>query len=138
MREGSGSGSLVDVIGRQVDDYADRFAIRTEFEHEGVTGEVGARAEAEILRIVQEALTNARRHADPTVVRVKVAEHDGVLRLVVADNGRGFRPADVAGGFGLESMRQRARLIGAELTVESEPSNGTRIELRMPKEGARP
>lgn len=137
MREGSGSGSLVDVIGRQVEDYADRFAIRTEFTHDGAQPDVGPRAEAEILRIVQEALTNARRHADATVVRVKLGEDAGDLRIVVADNGRGFRPTEVAAGFGLDSMRQRARLIGAELLVDSEPSNGTRVELRVPKGGAR-
>jgi signal transduction histidine kinase len=138
MREGSGSGSLIDVLGRQVEDYADRFAIRTDFSHDGAHVEVGPRAEAEILRIVQEALTNARRHADATVVRVKLGEEDGVLHIVVSDNGRGFRPTEVAAGFGLDSMRQRARLIGAELLVDSEPSNGTRVELRVPKGGARP
>jgi signal transduction histidine kinase len=137
MREGSGSGSLADVIGRQVEDYADRFALRTEFTHDGEHVDVGPRAEAEILRIVQEALTNARRHADATVVRVKLGAEDGVLCIVVSDNGRGFRPNEVAAGFGLDSMRQRARLIGAELLVASEPSNGTRIQLRVPKGGAR-
>ncbi|MDQ3149665.1 MAG: sensor histidine kinase, partial [Chloroflexota bacterium] len=50
----------------------------------------------------------------------------------VTDNGRGFRSETVTTGFGMESMRQRAAVIGAELTVSSEPQNGTRIELSMP------
>ena len=89
------------------------------------------RAQAELLRIVQEAMTNVRKHADATVVRVDVATN-GELRLTVTDNGRGFRPENVSSGFGLESMRQRAAVIGAVLTVTSEPQNGTRVELSMP------
>ena len=93
--------------------------------------EIGARAQAELLRIVQEAMTNVRKHADATVVRVDVTSN-GELRLTVTDNGHGFRPENVSSGFGLESMRQRAAIIGARLTVTSEPQNGTRVELAMP------
>ena len=50
----------------------------------------------------------------------------------MTDNGRGFRPEGVPPGFGLESMRQRAGLIGATFVVASEPQNGTRVELSMP------
>lgn len=131
MREGVEAGSLVEMLSRHVDDFSDRFAIRTELTQVGPTPDVGPRAQAEVLRIVQEALTNVRKHADATVVRVEVAT-DGDLRLVIADNGRGFRPESARTGFGLESMRQRADLIGARLTVGAEPQNGTRIELRVP------
>ena len=61
---------------------------------------------------MQEALTNVQKHADATVVRVSVASGED-LRILVADNGRGFHPDAVDGGFGLDSMRQRADLIGA-------------------------
>lgn len=131
MRQGVESGPLLEMLARHVEDYSDRFAIRAELVTDGDIPEIGPRAQAELLRIVQEAMTNARKHADATVVRVKVAT-DGALHLTIADNGRGFEADAVRSGFGLESMRQRAAAIGAELTVASEPQNGTRIELVVP------
>ena len=131
MRQGAQSGPLLDILTRHVDDFADRFALRTELTSNGSLPEIGPRAQAEVLRIVQEALTNVRKHADATVVRVDVSTDDH-LRFTVTDNGRGFRSEAVVSGFGLESMRQRASVIGAALTVSSEPQNGTRIELSIP------
>jgi len=131
MRRGAESGPLLDILVRHVDDFADRFALRAELTSDGPLPEIGPRAQAEVLRIVQEALTNVRKHADATVVRVDVTT-DGDLRFAVTDNGRGFRAESVPPGFGLESMRQRAAVIGARLTVSSQPQNGTRIELSMP------
>lgn len=132
MRPDAGEGDLLDILGRLVEDFNDRFAIRATLEHSGPVPQLAPRPLAEALRIVQEALTNARRHADATVVRVTVAT-DGEVRIAVADNGRGFRPGAATGGFGLDSMRQRAELIGARLVVESAPHNGTRVELAIPR-----
>ena len=131
MRPGGEPGNLPEMIERQVDDFADRFAIRAETTVSGPVPDLEPRRQAEVLRIVQEALTNVRKHADATVVRVTV-ETDGDLRVTIADNGRGFRPDVPTGGFGLESMRQRAELIGADLSVVSAPQDGTRVELRLP------
>jgi signal transduction histidine kinase len=131
MSEGAESGPLLDILERQVDDFSDRFAIRAELSHHGPEPEIGPRARAEVVRIVQEALTNVRKHADATVVRVSVASGDD-LRIAVADNGRGFHPDAVDGGFGLDSMRQRAALIGATLSITSKPQDGSRVELVLP------
>ncbi|GAB4254303.1 PAS domain-containing sensor histidine kinase [Deferrisoma sp.] len=83
-------------------------------------------------RIAQEALTNALRHAGARTV--EIALECGPLTLVVADDGRGFRPGDkgVNGGFGLRSMAERARLSGGELVLDAEPGRGTRVEVRWP------
>jgi len=125
-------GSLVEILRRQVEDFSDRFAIRAELVREGsVEPEIGPRAQAELIRIVQEALTNVRKHADATVVRVLV-KTDDELRIAISDNGRGFRPDTAPAGFGLESMRQRAAVIGAQLSVTSAPHDGSRVELVMP------
>ena len=131
MRPGAEPGDLPDMIARQVEDFSDRFAVRTEFETVGGSPELDPRAQAEILRIVQEALTNVRKHADATLVRVNV-ETDTDMRVTITDNGRGFRPHVATGGFGLESMRHRAELIGGRLSVTSEPSDGTQVELIVP------
>jgi signal transduction histidine kinase len=132
MRGGAASGPLIEMLRRQVEDFSDRFAIRADLVREG-TGEpeIGPRAHAELIRIVQEALTNVRKHADATVVRVLV-ETGSELRIAISDNGRGFRPDMAPAGFGLESMRQRAAVIGATLSVTSAPHDGSRVELVMP------
>ena len=134
MRGGAETGPLMDLLQRQVEDFSDRFAMRAELTRSGREPEIGPRAQAELVRIVQEALTNIRKHADATVVRVSVDTGDA-LRITITDNGRGFRPEAVTGGFGLDSMRQRAAIIGAELTITSQEQDGSRVQLVMPLNG---
>ena len=91
MRGGAVSGPCSTLLERQVEDFSDRFALRAEISHEGPEPEIAARARAEVVRIVQEALTNVRKHADATVVRVNVVTAAD-LRIMISDNGRGFVP----------------------------------------------
>jgi signal transduction histidine kinase/ligand-binding sensor domain-containing protein len=92
--------------------------------------------ESEVLRIAQEALTNVTRHSQATSVDVDLRYHSKRLTLAIADNGRGFRASGGAlpeqGHFGLQGMRERAAQIGAQLSVESSPEQGTRITLDTP------
>ena len=132
MREGAESGSLLEMLSRHVEDFADRFALRAELTVDGPLPEISPRAQAEVLRITQEAMTNVRKHADATFVRVNLAATPD-LCLTITDNGRGFLPDAVPAGFGLESMRQRAAVVGATLTVRSESQNGTRVVLVVPR-----
>jgi two-component system nitrate/nitrite sensor histidine kinase NarX len=93
------------------------------------------KAEVQLLRVVQEALTNARKHASASEVRVVLAERDGIPTLSVTDDGTGFDPATVGpslnGGFGLRSMRERVELLGGTLDVLTSPGRGTRIVARL-------
>lgn len=131
---GEASGSLQDLLSRSVYEFSDRFGLRVEFECEGELPGLSARAQAEVLRIAQEALSNVRRHADATVVRVRAFVESDRLVVSVRDNGRGFDPASVGqDAFGLASMRERAELIGGELSTESAPGDGTRITLVVPR-----
>jgi signal transduction histidine kinase len=89
-------------------------------------------ASMELLRIVQEALANARRHSGARSVLVSLrAEGDELVVAEVTDDGRGFEP-DAAPGVGLRSMQERAISLGGELTIESEPGKGTRVRVQMP------
>ena len=91
-----------------------------------------ARTEAEVLRIVQEALNNVRRHADATLVRVRTERRGTISRISVSDNGHGFDPAAVpAERYGLRGMRERAELIGATLDIRSRDRDGTRITVEV-------
>ena len=96
-------------------------------------------AEIAIFRIAQEALSNIWRHAQATSVEVELQYLPDMLCLRIQDNGRGFLPRrtpDVPhnsqGGLGLLGMRERATLIGAELTIDSQPGNGCTVILRLP------
>ena len=81
---------------------------------------------------VQEALTNAVRHAGATRIRIDVTEHDGWVDVAVGDDGRGFDPGNTdSDGFGLTGMRERVELAGGELDIGSGPS-GTTVKARLP------
>lgn len=132
-----GEAPFIELLARYVDDFGDRFGLRAEFEAGPNLAPLPARAQMEVLRIVQEALNNIRKHADATTVRVHVTQDAGGLCVSVADNGRGFDPSSVAlATFGLESMRQRAAVMDATLLIDSELQNGTRITVRVPNREA--
>ncbi len=89
----------------------------------------------EVLRILGEALTNARRHAAAARIEVRLAVEGGSLVAAVADDGRGLeaeRPPGAAGGHGIAGMRERAALLGGELGVTRGAGGGTVVELRAP------
>jgi two-component system nitrate/nitrite sensor histidine kinase NarX len=99
------------------------------------------RSEVQLLRVVQEALANTRKHSGAHKVAIRI-ECDGPRATVaIEDDGRGFDPARVAGsmegGFGLASMRERVELIGGTLDVQTAPGNGTRIVVRLQAEDSR-
>jgi signal transduction histidine kinase len=86
-----------------------------------------------LLRCLQEALANVRKHAAATRVEVRVsAGHDGTAQLAVADDGRGFDVAARRDGFGLEGMAERVALAGGELEVSSTAGGGTTLVVRLP------
>jgi signal transduction histidine kinase len=87
----------------------------------------------QMLRIACEAVANAGRHGQASVVRVEVVRGDSP-RLRISDDGVGFDPASSArpGAFGLASMADRALAMGARLSVTSAPGMGTRVELVLP------
>ncbi len=122
------------LVRRAVEDHGDRFGLRVEFAFEGDhTARIAPRTQAEILRIAQEALANVARHADATVVGVRLVIGDDRITLRVADNGRGFDVASPpAGGYGMTSMRERAALIGGRLRVASAAETGTLVILTAP------
>ena len=132
MRAGSTDAPLLEVVERYVEDFGDRFALDVRFESTGDFPDLPARVQAEVLRIVQEALNNVRKHADATVVRVNASVDGEGLRIGVMDNGRGFQQDQVARGFGLLSMRERANLIGARLAIQSALHDGTQVSLALP------
>ena len=87
-----------------------------------------------LFRILQEALHNAIKHSGVKRIEVEIAEHGNEVHLEIKDSGRGFDLEAVkrGSGLGLTSMRERARLVGGTLTLESKPMQGTSIHVRVP------
>ena len=103
---------------------------------------LGARVEAAVFDIIQEAVTNARKHAQAKNIRLRVGQDKDELRISVDDDGRGFDVAGIRGGyerrshFGLLNMQERAELIDGHFSMASEIGRGTRVTLRVPLRGA--
>ncbi|HEX5208121.1 MAG TPA: GAF domain-containing sensor histidine kinase [Steroidobacteraceae bacterium] len=109
------------------------------FEGGGITTGLKPEYEHELLRIAQEAVSNAVRHARPHAIRITMTDETAHWEMAVEDDGRGMeqRPEWYAReGFGLTSMRQRASAIGGEWQIESQPGAGTRVSVRLPKRKA--
>ncbi|HEX7449582.1 MAG TPA: PAS domain-containing protein, partial [Pirellulales bacterium] len=89
--------------------------------------------EGTIFRIVQEALTNVKRHSQAKQAEVKLIQSDGSLQIEVRDWGVGFNPADVSDEhFGLKGIRKRADLLGGQARIESTPGAGTHVMVDLP------
>ena len=87
--------------------------------------------ESTVYRVVQEALTNAAKHADAENVDIRLTAANGTVELEVRDDGRGFDPSEPGSGFGLVGMRERLELVKGTLAVESRPGEGTRVIARI-------
>lgn len=86
-----------------------------------------------LLRIVQESLFNAWKHARATEIEVRLASQDDRLELTIADNGVGFDPVQAKPGhFGLAGIQARVQALGASLVFDTAPHHGTRVVVRLP------
>jgi signal transduction histidine kinase len=92
--------------------------------------------EHNLLRIAQEAVTNASKHAQASRIEVKLERTEKTVNLKIVDDGCGFQTDDVFAGmgghFGLIGIRERAERIGGEFRLESHPGAGTEVEVTVP------
>jgi signal transduction histidine kinase len=96
------------------------------------------RTEVQLLRIVQEAFTNIRKHASATHVQIVLAKAQGCMEFVIEDNGVGFNPNSIPRSrqtFGLGIMSERAIEAGGSVTIYSEPGQGTHVVVKVPVGG---
>jgi signal transduction histidine kinase len=85
----------------------------------------------QVLRIVQEVLTNVLKHAQARTVRIATACDGSEVKVLVEDDGVGFDPASAGRGRGLSHLRQRAARLGGSIEIESTPGTGTRVRLNL-------
>lgn len=127
---GGGLANLVDEFRRST-------LLSTELVVEG-SSDLDAEDAVQLLQLTREALSNVARHAEAHAVSVELAVHDGMLRLTISDDGRGFDPTASRGPahHGLNNMRARAESLGGTLTMDSRPAAGTRVIFQVPLEAS--
>ncbi|MGC9318902.1 MAG: sensor histidine kinase [Armatimonadota bacterium] len=129
---------FLDGLRSHLDLFGDRLSLAVSMEVEGEPVPLPPDVEQAAFRIIQEALTNAEKHAGANSLTVGLDFTGDALECVVADDGVGFDPSaagrepTIEGGVGLHSMRERAASVGGTLSVESRPGRGTRIVLGVP------
>jgi signal transduction histidine kinase len=97
---------------------------------------LATQVEHALLRIAQEAFSNAARHADATAITLELVEEQETISFTIADNGVGFLPESDAcrHSLGLRMMEERAQALGGLLSVETAPGWGTHLQVRFPRE----
>lgn len=114
-------------------DLRGRTGIAVTVSEQGLDGPLHPELKAAVFRIVQEALTNVRRHAHATEAAVLLQRQGATLEVTIRDDGIGFDPATAKGArLGLLGMQERARALGGRLTVQSAPNDGTTVLLTVP------
>ena len=121
---------LVESLVERNREMARHYEIGLEVE-EGLSATSFGDASTEILRVLQEALTNARRHSEAGNVQLTLSKDGDKLVAEVIDDGRGFGP-EITPGVGLRSMQERAAALGGKLEIKSQMGQGTRVQLRVP------
>ncbi len=115
-------------------EFSEQHRLQVQFVHHDIPGKIPKDVTLCLFRIVQEALQNVVKHSGASEATVQLSVHDDRIELAICDSGVGFNPESAEGdaSLGLISMRERLRLVGGHLGVESEPSRGTRIHVRVP------
>ena len=135
-----GDQSLESAIRQYLDQYRQLSGINAEFndslDERAAQATLEPMAELQLLRIIQEALSNVRKHAGVDQAKLSVAIAGDQLLVTVEEKGRGFDPENLKPGefprFGLSTMRERAEAVGGKLELYSAPGQGTKLVVKLP------
>ncbi len=115
--------------------------MRVSLEERGTPRRLPSKTETALFRVVQEAINNIAKHSGARNVQLSFECYDGLVQIVVADDGIGFDVSDAARstdrqrGLGLVGMQERVGLLGGQISLVSAPGHGTQISIRLPVEG---
>src|SRR4029453_3044128 len=109
--------------------------IAVDFRVEDLSDEMPEDVALTIFRVTQEGLTNCAKHSKSRTASVSLTVQADEIRLTIADQGEGFDVSQLgeSAGLGLVSIQERARILGGNLEITSLPSQGTKVQLRLPK-----
>ena len=132
---------IIPALANYIKEFGDNNSIRVKFDVAKAFPNLSPVAELQLLRIVQEALTNVRRHALATRVWVKLENTRQAVGLIIKDNGQGFTLSDLEktppGYHGLNIIRERAEGLGGGLDISTAPGEGTEMRVSLPIEKVR-
>jgi PAS domain S-box-containing protein len=118
--------SLVDLNRQATDEREIRLVVEEEF-----PVSLPAKESVDLLRVLQEALTNTRRHSGASSIEVRLRTENQEVLVEIVDDGRGFDPLSVRTGVGLSAMRERIEGLGGKIEVRSRPGEGTKVKVRI-------
>lgn len=141
----SGAGGIVPALQAFIPRFSQMAGVATELvvEPAAETMPLAPSVELQLMRIVQEALSNVRKHAEAKTAIVRFSVVDTDLTVQIVDDGRGFQTSHPQPngwpGFGLQSMRDRAASVGGQFAIHAEPGSGTTVTVRVPvaRDGAK-
>ncbi|MFN2138017.1 MAG: sensor histidine kinase, partial [Candidatus Promineifilaceae bacterium] len=136
LRSQPESGSLVEGLQQQAADPRLNTLLDVTFENKLPEVHFDRVQTRHILAISAEALSNVVRHAEATQAIMSASSENGRFVLLIRDNGVGYDPSSNGSSYGVRNMRDRARLLGGELTFENLPGGGTTVKLSVPWENA--
>jgi signal transduction histidine kinase len=124
---------LVAAVAELVKEHDGQDGLRIEFVPQTDFDRLEVVAEVALYRIVLEGLTNARKHSRSAKARIELIQHAERIRIVIQDWGIGFDPNEISKyHFGLQGIRERARLLGGTATIEATPGKGTCVTVDVP------
>ena len=123
--------SLPDALQRLLRRWQEESGVRAQFILTGQARPLHPELEVSLLRIAQEALTNIRKHSRARQATLTLSYMNDLVLMDVQDDGVGLQ-TPILGSFGLRSMRERVEALGGQMTVESEPGQGTTLAFSLP------
>jgi len=132
----SPAGGIAGTLRQYLQKFSRQAGIKAELEVQGDEApQLWPEAEVQLVRVIQEALTNVRKHANADKAWVRIRRHNGEVNINIEDNGQGFDPALVrANGqrFGVRIMRERVETVGGRFEIESSSGCGTKVQIYLP------
>lgn len=136
---GSDHGDFFSALQEYLTEYQQYYGLDVRFTMDDSSSlEFSPEVANQLMRIVQEALSNVRRHACAQKVWIQCWQDQGEIKISIEDDGSGFDPQEISTGdtskqsFGLQIMRERVQYINGVLTIDSAPGNGTKILIQIP------
>ncbi|WP_035347300.1 histidine kinase [Alkalihalobacillus hemicellulosilyticus] len=128
---------LIPTLKKYLKTFQDHHLINTDFYHTGHIIRLPQKMEIAAFRLVQEAVQNAYKHAEPTNIEVKIEYKPTKVIIVIKDDGKGFDPSEKkVGSFGLMGMKERVNMLAGQLTIHSKPKYGTAVVIGIPLSNA--
>lgn len=126
--------SLEDLLQETLKEFIESSGIEGLFQYDILDAQLPGEVNAQLIRIVQEALSNVRKHSHATKVDLICYSHKNEMIIEVKDNGIGFEPQEIhnRSEYGLKGMKERAEIIGADIQIVSHLGEGTTVQIRLP------